>query len=223
MTGVRLGAATKRRGKFRLFSAPRSGAALTPPRGVIHSRAHSNPVTLARSIKKKGKKIFPLFFGRDDRIRFSAEKPRRENSPPDCFQDPPFESFRICRKTKGTVVTVPFVFGRDDRIRTCGFYVPNVALYQTEPHLVMKLLPMPIDHQPLAQTSALRAERHRRKVASYRLGTLGSVCSRFRRFRFAKNSYQLFLPCYYQTEPHLVSTSYYSTRPGFCQELSCFL
>ena len=28
------------------------------------------------------------------------------------------------------------LFGRDDRIRTCDFYVPNVALYQTEPHLV---------------------------------------------------------------------------------------
>ena len=27
--------------------------------------------------------------------------------------------------------------GRGDRIRTCGFHVPNVALYQTEPHLVI--------------------------------------------------------------------------------------
>ena len=26
--------------------------------------------------------------------------------------------------------------GRDDKIRTCDFHVPNVALYQTEPHLV---------------------------------------------------------------------------------------
>ena len=25
--------------------------------------------------------------------------------------------------------------GRGDKIRTCGLYVPNVALYQTEPHL----------------------------------------------------------------------------------------
>ena len=32
--------------------------------------------------------------------------------------------------------SVPRLFcGRDDRIRTCDFYVPNVALYQTEPHL----------------------------------------------------------------------------------------
>ena len=30
----------------------------------------------------------------------------------------------------------PF-FGRGDGIRTHDFYVPNVALYQTEPHLVM--------------------------------------------------------------------------------------
>ena len=26
---------------------------------------------------------------------------------------------------------------RGDKIRTCGLYVPNVALYQTEPHLAM--------------------------------------------------------------------------------------
>ena len=28
-----------------------------------------------------------------------------------------------------------FRFGRDDRIWTCGFCVPNAVLYQTEPHL----------------------------------------------------------------------------------------
>ena len=33
----------------------------------------------------------------------------------------------------------PFSFGRGDKIRTCDFYVPNVALYQAEPHLVMNL------------------------------------------------------------------------------------
>ena len=38
------------------------------------------------------------------------------------------------RNTKGMATAIPFVFGRDDRIRTCDFYVPNVALYQTEPH-----------------------------------------------------------------------------------------
>ena len=32
----------------------------------------------------------------------------------------------------------PFSIGRGDKIRTCGLYVPNVALYQTEPHLVIK-------------------------------------------------------------------------------------
>lgn len=30
---------------------------------------------------------------------------------------------------------VYFFIGRGDRIRTCGLHVPNVALYQTEPHL----------------------------------------------------------------------------------------
>ena len=29
-----------------------------------------------------------------------------------------------------------FIFGRDDRIRTCGLCVPNATLYQTEPHPV---------------------------------------------------------------------------------------
>ena len=32
-----------------------------------------------------------------------------------------------------------FLCGRGDKIRTCDFYVPNVALYQAEPHLVMNL------------------------------------------------------------------------------------
>ena len=33
------------------------------------------------------------------------------------------------------ILTILFL-NRRDRIRTCDFYVPNVALYQTEPHLV---------------------------------------------------------------------------------------
>lgn len=31
--------------------------------------------------------------------------------------------------------TACFFYGRGDKIRTCGPYVPNVVLYQTEPHL----------------------------------------------------------------------------------------
>ena len=31
--------------------------------------------------------------------------------------------------------TAWFSYGRGDKIRTCGPYVPNVVLYQTEPHL----------------------------------------------------------------------------------------
>ena len=34
---------------------------------------------------------------------------------------------------------MPFLCGRGDKIRTCDFYVPNVALYQAEPHLDIKL------------------------------------------------------------------------------------
>ena len=31
-------------------------------------------------------------------------------------------------------------YGRGDKIRTCDFYVPNVALYQAEPHLDYSIL-----------------------------------------------------------------------------------
>ena len=31
-------------------------------------------------------------------------------------------------------------YGRGDKIRTCDFYVPNVALYQAEPHLDIAFL-----------------------------------------------------------------------------------
>ena len=36
---------------------------------------------------------------------------------------------------KRTLFECPFIYGRGDKIRTCDFYVPNVALYQAEPHL----------------------------------------------------------------------------------------
>lgn len=37
------------------------------------------------------------------------------------------------------IVIQPSAIGRGDKIRTCGPYVPNVVLYQTEPHLVDEL------------------------------------------------------------------------------------
>ena len=45
--------------------------------------------------------------------------------------------------------------GRGDRIRTCDFYVPNVALYQAEPHLVMKLSKV-LRALPVAVTASCR-------------------------------------------------------------------
>ena len=33
------------------------------------------------------------------------------------------------RNTKGMAKAIPFVFGRDDRIRTCDFYVPKMENY----------------------------------------------------------------------------------------------
>ena len=38
-------------------------------------------------------------------------------------------------KKKGFEIALKADFGRGDKIRTCDFYVPNVALYQAEPHL----------------------------------------------------------------------------------------
>ena len=45
-------------------------------------------------------------------------------------------SFKMCKH------------GRGDRIRTCGFYVPNVALYQAEPHLDISSGPEPLGSRP---------------------------------------------------------------------------
>ncbi len=43
----------------------------------------------------------------------------------------------LCRNKKEKASEIAFrsFFGRGDKIRTCDLYVPNVALYQTEPHL----------------------------------------------------------------------------------------
>ena len=51
-----------------------------------------------------------------------------------------FESVGRSGKQKEDGKAILFLFGRDDRIRTCDFYVPNVALYQTEPHLVISAI-----------------------------------------------------------------------------------
>ena len=43
-------------------------------------------------------------------------------------------------KNRGDIYFVTLL-GRGDVIRTHGLYVPNVALYQTEPHLDSKIKP----------------------------------------------------------------------------------
>ena len=52
----------------------------------------------------------------------------------------PVENTRFSIKVGAEILILivsksPSLHGRGDRIRTCGFYVPNVALYQAEPHL----------------------------------------------------------------------------------------
>ena len=57
-------------------------------------------------------------------------------------------------KAKGTDEPPLLFFGRGDKIRTCDFYVPNVALYQAEPHLVIELFlaprALPVVTKPLS-------------------------------------------------------------------------
>ena len=44
-------------------------------------------------------------------------------------------------------------YGRGDKIRTCDFYVPNVALYQAEPHLDGGFLLFFVSGQTCGQTT----------------------------------------------------------------------
>ena len=42
----------------------------------------------------------------------------------------------VCKHEKTAPIFMSTVaYGRGDRIRTCGLFVPNEALYQAEPHL----------------------------------------------------------------------------------------
>ena len=75
--------------------------------------------------------------GRDDRfarlraVLWSALTATGSHSLPTLRILPrPFEIKKDEQHRKG----VTRLFGRDDRIRTCGFYVPNVAPYQAGPH-----------------------------------------------------------------------------------------
>ena len=120
-----------------------------PPRG-------SNPPFINRDKKIHPEGCIPLS-GRDDRIRppaslslaccllaaplcgrlrttaysrihrilsLTAVPPRGSN---------PLLSVKIRQQKQGINPTF-VVYGRDDRIRTCGLCVPNATLYQTEPH-----------------------------------------------------------------------------------------
>ena len=45
----------------------------------------------------------------------------------------------LIKKQKTPLMRGFLLFGRDDRIRTCGLCVPNATLYQAEPHPVTKI------------------------------------------------------------------------------------
>ena len=55
----------------------------------------------------------------------------------------PFYGAFLCNGNEASYYTkktpeIPMSLRRRDRIRTCDFYVPNVALYQAEPHAADK-------------------------------------------------------------------------------------
>ena len=56
-------------------------------------------------------------------------------------------------KKKGFEIALKADFGRGDKIRTCGLYVPNVALYQTEPHLDGGFFNFSVSGQTCGQTT----------------------------------------------------------------------
>ena len=64
-----------------------------------------------------------------------------------------FKSITLRKNQRGANAP-PLIFGRGDKIRTCDFYVPNVALYQAEPHLVIELFlaprALPVVTKPLS-------------------------------------------------------------------------
>ena len=70
--------------------------------------------------------------------------------------------------------------GRGDKIRTCDFYVPNVALYQAEPHLDGVFLGFSVSGQTCGQTTY---------IGNFiRLGT-AKICSVFKGFQRFWNFY----------------------------------
>ena len=71
------------------------------------------------------KASFPIYGGRNRTCAVAEQQPSR---------------MKASRPCKRGGVKPPLLHGRDDKIRTCGLCVPNAALYQTEPHLVLHFL-----------------------------------------------------------------------------------
>ena len=107
-------------------------------------------------IKKQKTPLMRVFllFGRDDNeglrpspplafARFAvricspakAGQIRQDSSPAPHGSHP----LNLNQKTKNPSHEGFLLFGRDDRIRTCGLCVPNATLYQAEPHPVTKI------------------------------------------------------------------------------------
>ena len=81
-------------------------------------------------------------------------------------------------KRKGLDTSSPFC-GRGDRIRTCGLYVPNVALYQAEPHLDDPQGAVSAPHRPTyySTSAGLCQEKNQKKAGRRRdFRRIGGVC-----------------------------------------------
>ena len=96
---------------------------LTPGFCRRHSAWHKR-VSAVKSHRKSHNVAFSrLFHPKRSAEHFAARKQKSQAQTPIHF------------KQKKKTLKGSFSFGRDDRIRTCDFCVPNAALYQTEPHL----------------------------------------------------------------------------------------
>ena len=112
-----------------------------------------------------------------------------------------FQSYYLINKHTPTKCGGVFV-GRGDRIRTCGLCVPNAALYQTEPHLVILL------NFAIYKTYALLCLRAATQLNSCGARNLkrpsGNKFRPLRLFALPFSSTGRGRPQSYQTEPHLV-------------------
>ena len=118
------------------------------------------------------------------------------------------------------------IFGRGDRIWTCGLCVPNAALYQTEPHLDIQFFVPKVSRK--FRICGIICGRS--GIYRYFLYTVPPIKWLFIRSCRSSADFTLTVrygipnQALYQTEPHPVNPIYFITNIIFCQyRFSSFL